>query len=86
MQKLQAEMAELRRYRNQLTEPANELPATFQTLNDTLLYVREVSDGQTLCATKVADTGFWVFRMPKQKFVEILTVKVKPKPAKGPNW
>jgi hypothetical protein len=37
-------------------------------------------------AEKAAQNGFWVFRVPKQRLIEIKTVKVKPKPAKGPNW
>jgi len=92
LKKLTAEMEELRKYRNELPENTGQFPATFQTLNDTLLYVREVEEGQTLCAAGNANAAanaenrFWVFRLPKVKFVEIMTVKVKPKPVKGPNW
>lgn len=85
VQKLNAEMEELRRYNNQLPEKKAGFPATFQTLTDSLLYVRQISAGQQLCKATPA-SGYWVFRMPKQKLIEIKTVKVKPKPAKGPNW
>ena len=87
LQKLETEMAELRQYRNELSEPAGKFPATFQTLNDSLLYVRPLKNGELVCAAeKAAQNGFWVFRVPKQRLIEIKTVKVKPKPAKGPNW
>jgi hypothetical protein len=83
---LQAEMQNLRKYRNELSEPEGNFPATFQTLNDSLLYVRPIKAGEGICGNTNTPSGFWVFRFPKQKFVEILTIKVKPKPAKGPNW
>ncbi|KAA9331894.1 hypothetical protein [Adhaeribacter soli] len=89
---LQAEMENLRQYRNELSEPAGNFPATFQTLTDSLLYVRPVKAEELICAPEKNDVGaeqhlgYWVFRMPKQKLIEIKTVKVKPKPAKGPNW
>ena len=89
---LQAEMENLRKYRNELSEPAGNFPATFQTLDDSLLYVRPVKAEELICAPEKNDVaagknlGFWVFRMPKQKLIEIKTVKVKPKPANGPNW
>ena len=86
VQKLNAEMAEIRKFNNQLPENKEGFPATFQTQTDTVLYVREIADGQQLCSSIPANNGFWVFRLPKQKLVEIMTVKVKPKPAKGPNW
>jgi hypothetical protein len=89
---LQAEMENLRKYRNELSEPGGNFPATFQTLTDSLLYVRPVKAEELICAPEENDSaaeknlGYWVFRMPKQKLIEIKTVKVKPKPAKGPNW
>lgn len=94
LQQLQAELAELRKYRNELSETEGKFPATFQTLTDSLLYVRPLQQDELICALKdpagasevTAEPGFWVMRVPKQKFVEIMTVKVKPKPEKGPNW
>ncbi|MBK0404247.1 hypothetical protein I5M27_14720 [Adhaeribacter sp. BT258] len=87
LKKLENEMAELRKYRNELSENEGKLPATFQTLTDSLLYVRPVKNKELVCAPeKAGQQGFWVFRMPKQRLIEIKTVKVKPKPAKGPNW
>lgn len=86
VQKLTAEMAEVRKFNNQLPENKEGFPATFQTQTDSVFYVRKVENGQQLCASVSGKNGFWVFRFPKQKLVEIMTVKVKPKPAKGPNW
>ncbi|MFC5270766.1 hypothetical protein [Adhaeribacter terreus] len=87
VQKLETEMAELRKYHNELSENEGKSPATFQTLTDSLLYVRPVKNTELVCAKeKVAENGFWVFRVPKQRLIEVRTVKVKPKPAKGPNW
>ena len=85
VQKLNAEIAEMRKFNNQLPENKEGFPAAFQTQTDTVFYVRAVAAGQQLCSAIPAE-GFWVFRFPKQKLVEIMTVKVKPKPAKGPNW
>ncbi len=82
---LNTEIAEYRKFNNQLPENKPGFPATFQTQTDTLLYVRPIEAGQQLCEQSPA-SGFWVFRFPKQKLVEIMTVKVKPKPAKGPHW
>ena len=80
-------MAELRKYRNELSENEGKFPTTFQTLTDSLLYVRPVKNAELVCAPeKGVQNGFWVFRIPKQRLIEIKTVKVKPKPAKGPNW
>jgi hypothetical protein len=86
--KLEQEMEELRKYRNELSipVPGNKFPATFQTLNDSLLYVRPAKVEEVFCAGAAPESGFWVFKFPKKRFVEILTIKVKPKPAKGPNW
>lgn len=92
LNKLQAEMENLRKYRNELSEPSGQYPSTFQTLNDSLLYVRPIKAEELVCEPEKGDTaaekslGFWVFRMPKQQLIKIKTVKVKPKPAKGPNW
>ncbi|HSI90153.1 MAG TPA: hypothetical protein VK927_03505 [Adhaeribacter sp.] len=85
IEKLEAEMAELRKYRNELNEPGGNFPATFQTLNDSLLYVKRAKPEEMYCE-QAAGESYWVFRYPKPNFVEIMTVKVKPKPAKGPNW
>jgi hypothetical protein len=87
LSKLFAEMEELRKYRNELSipVPGNKYPATFQTLNDSLLYVRPAKVEENNCKEN-EESGFWVFRFPKQRFVEVLTIKVKPKPKKGPNW
>lgn len=83
--KLQTEIAGYRKFNNQLPENKPGFPAVFQTQTDTVLYVRQIIAGQKLCE-RSPESGFWVFRMPKQKLIEIMTVKVKPKPAKGPNW
>ena len=85
VQKLNAEIADMRKFNNQLPENKEGFPAAFQTQADTVFYVRAIAAGQQLCSAIPAE-GFWVFRFPKQKLVEIMTVKVKPKPAKGPNW
>jgi hypothetical protein len=85
-QKLAADIAEVRKFNNQLPENKEGLPATFQTQNDTVFYVRKVEGWQQLCASVPVADGFWVFKFPKHKLVEVMTVKVKPKPAKGPNW
>jgi len=84
-QKLNAEMDEHRKYNNQLPEKKAGFPATFQTQTDSILYVQQIAKGQQLCPETPA-SGFWVFRISKQKLIEVMTVKVKPKPAKGPNW
>src|SRR5688572_30727461 len=86
VQKLNQEMTEIRKFNNQLPENNESFPATFQTQTDTVFYVRKVEAGQQLCSSIPVNNGFWVFRFPKQKLVEIMTVKVKPKPAKGPHW
>lgn len=73
-----------RKFMNELSPEPGKYPLVFRAQSDSLLYISKTAPGKS-CGHNPA-TDVWLVSVPKQEIIKSLTLKVKPKPKKGPNW